>query len=50
MAEHRGWWTLDIRNVDTDDLLELSGCDLEHIAQCIKDGCVSGEIVKDEEV
>ena len=49
MAEHRGWWSLNIENVDTDDPLKLTTADLEHIAESLKNGYISGEIVKDEE-
>lgn len=50
MANHAGWWTLNVSNKDTDDDLELSDCDKEHIADCVKKGYTSGEIVQDEEV
>ena len=49
MANHRGWWNLSVSNVDDDSIMVLSDCDLEHIAECIKNECTSGEIVKDEE-
>lgn len=49
MANKRGWWSLDIRNVDDDNYIDLSECDIDHIARCIKDGCTQGEIVIDDE-
>lgn len=49
MANHRGWWKLELANVDTDDELELSDADNEHIQDLIAQGYREGEIVKDEE-
>ena len=45
MAVNRGWWTLSL---DGNEYCEISDYDLEHIAECIKDGCTSGEIVIDD--
>ena len=42
MATERGWWELDI-NVETND------CDLEHIAELVKQGYTSGEICENEQ-
>ena len=46
MAENSGWWILSL---DDNSHNELSDCDLEHIAECIRDGYTSGEIVQDDE-
>ena len=40
----RGWWTLTTTGVD-----ELNDIDREHIAELIKEGFTSGEILQDEE-
>lgn len=39
-----GWWSLEITGVD-----ELNEADREHIAQLIKDGFTSGEIIPEED-
>jgi hypothetical protein len=45
MAKNRGWWTLTLEgNLHND----LSDCDREHIARCIKEGYTSGEICTDD--
>ncbi len=36
-----GWWSLDTT-------IEPNDIDLEHIAQLIKDGFTSGEIIQDD--
>jgi hypothetical protein len=41
MAKEGGWWSLDTT-------VEPNECDLEHIAEMIKQGYTSGEIVQDE--
>lgn len=41
MATERGWWDLDLGELRMED---LSDADRDHIAQCIRDGCTSGEI------
>ena len=46
MAKNRGGWSLTIEGNQSDD---LSDGDREHIAELIKEGFTSGEIVKDEE-
>lgn len=46
MAKNRGWWHLTLEGNSFDDLSE---CDLEHIAECIKNGNTAGEIVQDED-
>ncbi len=44
-----GWWTLKARKEDTNGKsVELEDVDLEHIAQCIIDGCTNGEICDKE--
>ncbi len=48
----RGWWTLkiDIWDDDAEDrYIEPNEADLEHIAEVIKQGYISGEIIHDEE-
>jgi len=45
MAARRGWWHLELENNSYND---LENYDLEHIAECIKDGCWGGEIVETE--
>jgi len=42
MAQEQGWWKLETT-------AEPNEMDLEHIAEMIKQGFTSGEIVKDEE-
>ena len=37
-----GWWTIEYT-------IEPNDVDLEHIAQCIKEGYLSGEIEQEEE-
>lgn len=41
MAKDRGWWSITFT-------VEPSGQDIEHIAELIKEGYTSGEIVQDE--
>jgi len=43
MAKNRGWWTLNLKGNTYEELTE---CDLNHIAKCIKEGCTNGEIVE----
>ena len=38
----RGWWDLEVKGVS-----ELNDADREHIAQLIKEGYTSGEIVQE---
>ena len=45
MAKNSGWWSLKLEGNMADDLRDW---DREHIAKLIKEGCTSGEIVKDE--
>lgn len=51
MANQSGWWQFEYHSTDsdTDEPIELTDVDLEHIAELIKDGYTEGEIVKDEE-
>ena len=44
-----GWWKLNWESTSTPDLTELNDIDLEHIAECIKQGCTEGQIVQEEE-
>lgn len=44
MADKRGWWSLDVGDV------ELSECDREHIANCILNGYIGGEICKEDDI
>ena len=44
----RGWWTIKYEAVD-EDFIEPDEADLEHIAECIKDGYTSGEIIQEKE-
>ena len=46
MAKNDGWWDLEIKGNRPD---ELSEADLEHIAELIKEGYTSGEIIGDED-
>ena len=46
MARNRGWWSLELEGNNDH---ELSDVDREHIAEKIKEGYTSGEVVKDEE-
>lgn len=39
-----GWWTLEVTGV-----AELNDADLEHIAELIKDGFTSGQVVQEDE-
>lgn len=40
-----GWWTLSATKEDANgNPVELDDCDLEHIAELIKDGYTSGEV------
>lgn len=41
MAKKSGWWSIDF-TVDPNQV------DLDHIAECIKKGYTSGEIVEDD--
>lgn len=44
-----GWWSLSAWKKDANGKdIELSDADLEHIAQQIKMGCHTGEIVNGE--
>lgn len=43
----RGWWSIEYRAVD-EEFVEPDDADLEHIAECIKEGCTSGEILQEE--
>jgi hypothetical protein len=45
MAKKRGWWKLDLGDLDIRD---LSDADAEHIAKMIKQGYTEGEVVCDE--
>lgn len=45
MAKNKGWWDLTLTNNQMEDLSEV---DKEHIAELIKEGYTSGEIVKDD--
>jgi len=45
MAKNKGWWDLNLTENTSE---ELSDADREHIAELIKQGFTSGEIVKDE--
>jgi len=45
MAKNSGWWNLELTENSHN---ELSECDLEQIAECIKEGYTNGEIVEDE--
>lgn len=38
-------WDLTITDVDNKYMIDLREVDADHIAQCIKDGFTSGEIV-----
>lgn len=41
-----GWWKLEAWKEDSNGKeVELSDYDLEHIAECIKDGYKEGEVV-----
>ena len=43
----RGWWTIKYEPVD-EGFVEPNDVDLEHIAECIKEGYTSGEILQEE--
>lgn len=45
----RGWWKFTWESVGENDITELNECDLEHIADCIKQGYTEGEIIQEEE-
>ncbi len=47
MSKNPGWWKLTITPTTEDDV-EPSEIDLEHIADMITQGCTEGEIVKDD--
>ncbi len=47
MANQRGWWELKTSGLEHANI-DLSDCDKEHIAEMIKQGYTSGEIVEDE--
>ena len=42
MAKERGWWKLNTT-------VELSYADKEHIAKCIVNGYIEGEVCEDED-
>jgi len=42
MAKERGWWDINFT-------VEPSEADLEHIAEKIREGCIGGEICREEE-
>lgn len=44
----RGWWTLKIENTEDERPAKTTDMDLEHIAELIKQGCTSGEVLNDE--
>lgn len=44
----RGWWTIKYEAVD-EEFVEPNDADLEHIAELIKEGYTSGEILQEEE-
>lgn len=44
MAIKRGWWRLDLGDLNS---IDLSDVDREHISQQIKEGFIEGEIVED---
>ena len=44
----RGWWTIKYEAVDK-GFVEPNDADLEHIAELIKEGVTSGEIVQDDD-
>lgn len=46
MAKERGWWKISYGDLRSQD---LNDSDLEHIAQCIRDGYIEGEIAGDDE-
>lgn len=46
----RGWWTLTWTATDAEnEITELNDCDREHIAEMVKEGFTSGEILQEEE-
>jgi len=46
----RGWWKFTWESVDAEnEITALNECDLEHIADCIKQGYVEGEIIQSDE-
>lgn len=46
--EERGWWTLDINEID--EGFKPFDSDLEHVASLVKDGCTSGQLANEEEI
>lgn len=44
----RGWWTIKYEAVD-EEFIEPNEFDLEHIAECVKEGYTNGEILQEEE-
>ena len=44
----RGWWKIEYEAVD-EGFVEPNEVDLEHIAEMIKEGYTSGEIIQEEE-
>ena len=41
-----GWWTLEAWKHDSEGKeIDLDDCDLEHIAELIKEGFTSGQVV-----
>ncbi len=38
-----GWWSINITKET-----ELTDCDLEHIAELVKEGFTSGEVLEEE--
>ena len=41
-----GWWKLEAwKQDDKGNDIELNDCDLNHIAECIKEGYTEGELV-----
>jgi hypothetical protein len=49
--EKMGWWKLEAwkLNSEGETTDQLSDTDREHIAESIKDGCTSGEIIDEDE-
>lgn len=46
MAKNNGWWRLTLEG---NEYSELSDIDREHISECIMNGYVQGQIIKDDE-
>ena len=44
----RGWWSIQYEAVD-EEFVEPNEADLEHIAECIKEGYTNGEILQEED-